>query len=91
VVGEEETGWEVRVEVEYRRGSGVCPRCGQRTPKVHSASVQTKRDRRLWDKPVYLLVRKRRFRCLRCGKVSSRSPTVCMGLDGAAASVCGVS
>jgi transposase len=36
VVGEEETGWEIRVEVEYRKGSGVCPGCGQRTPKVHS-------------------------------------------------------
>lgn len=28
-----------------------------------------KRDRRLWDKPVYLVLSKRRFRCLSCGKV----------------------
>ncbi|MBL7120099.1 MAG: ISL3 family transposase [Dehalococcoidia bacterium] len=77
VVGEEETGREIRVEVECRTGSAVCPRCGQRMPKVHSTSVQTKRDRRLWDKPVYLLLRKRRFRCLGCGKVFTEPDPVC--------------
>ena len=77
MVGEEETATEITVEVEYRAGSDICPRCGQSTPKVHSTGIQTKRDRRLWDKPVYLVVRKRRFRCLSCGKVFTEPDPVC--------------
>ena len=69
VIREEETASEVRVEVEYRRRWASCPRCGQQTPKVHSTRPQRKRDRRLWDKPVFLVLHKRRFRCLRCVKV----------------------
>lgn len=69
VVREAETETEITVEVEYRRESAPCPRCGQRMPKVHSVSRQRKRDRRLWDKPVFLVLHKRRFRCLGCQKV----------------------
>lgn len=69
VVREEETGQQIIVEVGYRAESAPCPRCGQRTPKVHSVSRQRKRDRRLWDKPVFLVLHKRRFRCLGCRKV----------------------
>jgi transposase len=47
------------------------------TAKVHSTSAKTKRDRRLWDKPVYLILRKRRFRCLGCGKVFTEPDAVC--------------
>jgi len=64
VVREEETAKEITVEVAYRARSAPCPRCGQRTPKVHSTKAQWKRDRRLRDKPVFLVLRKRRFRCL---------------------------
>lgn len=77
VVGKEETGQEIRVDVEYRRQVVMCPCCGQMTAKVHSISMQTKRDRRLWDKPVYLVLRKRRFCCLGCGKVFTEPDTVC--------------
>jgi len=77
VVGEEETDREIMVEVEYRRQVAMCPRCGQMTAKVHSTSAQTKRDRRLWDKPVYLILRKRRFCCLGCGKVFTEPDAVC--------------
>ena len=76
-MGEEETDREIRVEVEYRRQVAMCPRCGQMTAKVHSTSAQTKRDRRLWDKPIYLVLRKRRFRCLGCGKVFTEPDAVC--------------
>jgi len=69
VVREEETGTEITVEVRYRREWASCPRCGRRTAKVHSTRPQRKRDRRLWDKPMFLMLRKRRFRCLGCGKV----------------------
>ena len=69
VIREEETEREIRVEVMYRTRSIPCPHCGQRTPKVHSTKAQCKRDRRLRDKPVFLVLHKRRFRCLGCGKV----------------------
>lgn len=77
VIGEKETEQEIRVEVEYGARSAICPRCGQRTPKVHSTSAQNKRDRRLWDKPVFLVLHKRRFRCLRCGKVFTEPDPAC--------------
>ena len=71
VVREEETAEALTVEVMYRAQSAPCPRCGQGTPKVHSTRVQRKRDRRLRDKPVFLMLHKRRFRCLSCKKVFS--------------------
>lgn len=49
------------VEVAYRAEKAGCPGCGLWTPKVHSTRPQRKRDRRLWDKPVYLVLHKRRF------------------------------
>lgn len=64
---EEET--RIVVEVAYRAEKAPCPGCGRWTPKVHSTRLQRKRDRRLGDKPVYLVVHKRRFRCWACGKV----------------------
>jgi transposase len=66
---EEETAYGIRVRVEYRERAAECPHCGERTTRVHSRRLQVKRDRRLWDKPVYLVLSKRRFRCLSCGKV----------------------
>jgi len=77
VIGEEEKATEIRVEVEYRARSAICPRCGRGTAKVHSTNLQNKRDRRLWDKPVFLMLRKRRFRCLGCGKVFTEPDPVC--------------
>jgi len=69
VVREEERDEEITVGVEYRAPSARCPRCGQETSKVHSTRRQRKRDQRLRDKPVFLVLYKRRFRCLRCRKV----------------------
>jgi transposase len=77
VVREEEMAREIVVEVIYRAESAVCPGCGQQTPKVHSTRLQRKRDRRLWDKPVFLLLRKRRFRCMDCRKVFTEPDPVC--------------
>ncbi len=69
VIRDKETEIEIIVEVEYRARSGICPDCGEETSKIHSRKAQNKRDRRLWDKPVYLVLNKRRFRCTGCGKV----------------------
>jgi len=77
VRAEEETDYGIRVEVEYRVKEVVCPRCGERTAKVHGRRLQVKRDLRLWQKPVYLVLAKRRFRCRACGKVFSEPDPVC--------------
>ena len=76
VIWEEEEEQYITVEVQYRAVSASCPRCGQRTPKVHSVSRQNKRDQRLWNKVVYLVLHKRRFRCLGCKKVFSEPDSV---------------
>jgi len=77
VIAQDETADAIRVEVQYRTEKGTCPRCGRQTPKVHSVRAQRKRDRRLWDKAVVLILYKRRFRCWQCGKVFSEADPVC--------------
>ncbi len=77
VRGQVETDYGIRVQVEYRASDTECPSCGERTERVHSRRVQVKRDRRLWDKPVYLELCKRRFRCSGCGRVFSEPDPVC--------------
>lgn len=57
------------VTIIYRRQEAACPRCGVVTAKEHDRRRQIKQDRRLRDKTVYLVLMKRRFRCLWCGKV----------------------
>lgn len=77
VRGEEETDQWIGVQVEYRAREVPCPWCGEMTGKVHSRRTQMKRDMRLWQKPVYLELRKRRFRCRSCGRVFSEPDPVC--------------
>ncbi|HLE81182.1 MAG TPA: ISL3 family transposase [Dehalococcoidia bacterium] len=71
VLREEEGEHEILVEVQYRVARAECPDCGQETRTVHDRRRQWKRDRRLRDKPVWLLLHKRRFRCGACGTVFS--------------------
>jgi transposase len=77
VRGEEETECSIKVQVEYREREAECPYCGERTERVHSRRLQVKRDLRLWHKPVYLELSKRRFRCRVCGRVFSEPDPVC--------------
>ena len=69
VLDQKEVGNQFEVMVMYRRVKADCPRCGQATPKVHDQRKQSKQDRAIRDKPVFLHLVKRRFRCLWCGKV----------------------
>jgi transposase len=57
------------VTVIYCRGEATCPRCGSVTTKEQDRRQQRKQDRRLRDKVVFLMLIKRRFRCLFCSKV----------------------
>lgn len=76
VVREEEREHEIIVELQYRTARAVCLRCGQETSRVHSVQCQWKQDQRLWNKPVWLLLRKRRFRCGACDKVFTEPDAV---------------
>jgi len=69
ILWQEELRDRLEVRVMYRTKTATCPRCGETTGKEHSRREQRKQDRRLRDKPVYLMLLKRRFRCQRCGKV----------------------
>jgi transposase len=64
------------VTVIYRREKGTCPRCGRETTKEHERRLQRKRDRKIRDKPVFLTLIKRRFRCPWCQKVFTEADEV---------------
>lgn len=76
VLRQKERADRFEIEVIYRREGAVCPRCGRVTKKEHDRRAQRKKDRRLRDKPVFLIVMKRRFRCGWCGKVFSEPSEV---------------
>ena len=69
ILEQKETENHFEVAVIYRWGEVSCPRCGRVTSKEHDRRRQCKQDRRLRDKTVFLVLIKRRFRCLLCGKV----------------------
>ena len=64
------------VTVIYQRDGAICPRCGMVTTKIQDRIRQRKQDRRLSDKVVFLMLIKRRFRCLFCGKVFTEQDEV---------------
>ena len=77
VLGNKE--WPDRIEVvaQYSNQEAICPGCGRSTWQVHQWHAQRKRDARLWGKPVWILLLKRRFRCRLCGKVFTEPDPAC--------------
>ena len=69
IISQREYEGRFEITVIYRREKAVCPRCGQETTKEHERRLQRKRDRKIRDKPVFLTLIKRRFRCPWCQKV----------------------
>ena len=69
ILKQKELKGHIEVTVIYRRDEASCPRCGKVTTKEHDRRQQVKQDRRLRNKVVFLMLMKRRFRCLWCGKV----------------------
>ena len=67
----------IEVLGQYRAGEAECPRCGRPTWQVHQWHLQRKRDARLWKKPVWLALLKRRFRCRNCRKVFTEPDPAC--------------
>jgi transposase len=68
VMGMEEGERLIEVVARYSQREASCPRCGRPTWQVHQWHRQLKRDAKVWDKEVWLLLWKRRFRCRACGK-----------------------
>lgn len=77
VLDVKEEGQWIEVLGQYRTEEAECPRCGRWTWQVHQWHLQRKRDARLWKKPVYLALLKRRFRCRHCRKVFTEPDLVC--------------
>ena len=72
----EEEHW-IEVLAQYKEPEADCPRCGRPTWQVHQWHLQRKRDARLWKKPVWLALLKRRFRCRNCRKVFTEPDPAC--------------
>ncbi len=72
----ERRGW-IEVLGEYKTEEVECPKCGRPTWQVHQRHLQRKRDARLWRKPVWLALLKRRFRCRYCRKVFTEPDPAC--------------
>jgi transposase len=77
VVESKERADRIEVVAGYCDQEAVCPRCGRSTWQVHQRRQQRKRDARLWGKPVWILLWKRRFRCRRCHKVFMEPDPAC--------------
>jgi len=72
----EEEHW-IEVVAQYRAQEADCPRCGRSTWQVHQWHLQRKRDAKLWKKPAWLALWKRRFRCRNCRKVFTEPDPAC--------------
>ena len=72
----EQERW-IEVLGRYEDPEVDCPRCGRPTWQVHQWHLQRKRDARLWKKPVWLALWKRRFRCRNCRKVFTEPDPAC--------------
>jgi len=67
----------IDVAAEYENEDAACPRCRRPTWRVHQRHKQRKRDLRLWGKPVWLYLWKRRFRCRPCRYVFTEDDPAC--------------
>lgn len=77
VLGVSEGEHEIEIAGRYVREEAACPRCGQTTWQVHQWRRQWKRDAPLWEKTVWLLLWKRRFRCRVCRLVFTEDDPAC--------------
>jgi transposase len=66
VLEEKESEGCIEVATMTAAEEAVCPRCRRATRRVHQWLRQRKRDAKLWGKPVWIVLFKRRFRCYPC-------------------------
>lgn len=77
VVAQRLMGTGVQVVVERMATGAHCPSCGRWTGKCHDRRRRAKADEPLGERPVTLVVVRRRFRCLPCGAIFTEPDAVC--------------
>lgn len=70
-------GGQIRVVVVPTGAIAVCPRCGRPSAKVHDVRERVKADEPLGERPVVLVLRRRRFRCAGCERPFTEEEPVC--------------
>lgn len=58
----------ILIYVEIERAKHKCPCCSEQTDRVHDYRLQRVKDIPAFGKQVTLVLRKRRYRCTKCGK-----------------------
>ena len=58
----------IQIHIETRSADQICPCCGRKTRRTHDYRVQKIQDVPLQGKHVALILRKRRYSCVSCGK-----------------------
>lgn len=64
----EETEEKLRIHIELPRKPHTCPCCQKDTDKVHDYRKQELKDVTAFGKSVCIIYKKRRYRCVSCGK-----------------------
>jgi transposase len=59
------------------RDSAICPQCQRISEQIHDCRERVKRDVKLREYPVQLIVLKRRFRCRPCGRTFTEPDIAC--------------
>ena len=73
----EDRGEWIEVKAAFTASESPCPRCGTLTERIHDRRIQRKRDQAVGEKPVWLVLEKRRFRCAACGAVFTEPDLLC--------------
>lgn len=69
----QDRGRELILEVEARRASASCPRCGQESGHLHQNHGHRVRDLSISQRSVFLKLNRRQFKCRPCGKPFSEA------------------
>lgn len=56
------------VYIEMKRKDHACPCCGNVTHSIHDYRIQRVKDIPAFGETVTIILRKRRYRCMNCGK-----------------------
>ena len=56
------------IKVQAKNQKAICPRCGQKSEKLHQNHWYLVRDLPISNQPVYLRVNRRQFKCQECQK-----------------------
>lgn len=74
---EVERNGQIRIEIIAKATSAICPRCHRQSRKIHDRRPRVKRDVKLRDDEVKIVLWKRRFRCFACRRPFTEEDQVC--------------